>query len=220
MPQPWRKQQTQDKYFRLAKSEGYRARSAYKLKEINERFRLIRRGSVVLDLGAAPGSWMQTATQIGARVVAVDLSEIEPLDGAQIIRGDITKTETLDEIAMTLPRRADAVVSDVAPATSGNAFVDHMRSIELARASLKIAQQFLNGGGAFVVKVFEGEDFDAFVTETKKHFAKVHVVRPDASRRESKEHFVVGIEFKPSPKNQTTKNTKSKTLSEANGRTE
>jgi len=196
MPQPWRKQQNQDKYFRLAKSEGYRARSAYKLKEINDRFHLIRHGSVVLDLGAAPGSWMQTATQLGARVIAVDLSEIEPLDGAQIIRGDITQTETLDEIAMTLPRRADAVVSDVSPATSGNAFVDHMRSVELARASLNIAQQFLNSGGAFVVKVFEGEEFDAFVTETKKYFDKVHVVRPDASRRESKEHFVVGLGYK------------------------
>jgi 23S rRNA (uridine2552-2'-O)-methyltransferase len=196
LPQPWRKQQNQDKYFRLAKSEGYRARSAYKLKEINDRFHLIRRGSVVLDLGAAPGSWTQVAVELGARVVAVDLSEIEPLDGAQIIRGDITKAETLDEIAMTLPRRADAVVSDVSPATSGNAFVDHMRSIELARASLNAARQFLNGGGAFVVKVFEGEDFDAFVTETKTYFDKVHVVRPDASRRESKEHFVVGLGYK------------------------
>lgn len=193
LPPSWRKQQNQDKYFRLAKSEGYRARSAYKLKEINDRFHFIHPGSVVLDLGAAPGSWMQTATQLGARVIAVDLSEIEPLDGAQIIRGDITKAETLDEIMLALPRRADVVVSDIAPATSGNAFVDHMRSIELARASLNVAQQFLNRGGAFVVKVFEGEDFDKFVTEAKKYFDKVHVVRPDASRRESKEHFVVGL---------------------------
>lgn len=198
MPQPWRKQQTQDKYFRLAKSEGYRARSAYKLKEINERYHLIRPGNVVLDLGAAPGSWTQTAVQIGAKVVAVDLSEIEPLEGAHIIRGDITKPETLDEIILALPRRADTVISDVAPPTSGNAFVDHARSIELARSSLNIARQFLKNRGAFVVKVFEGEDFSNFVNETKKYFDTVHISRPDASRRESKENFVVGLGFKPS----------------------
>lgn len=196
MPQPWRKEQTQDKYFRLAKREGYRARSAYKLKEINERFHLIRPGCVVLDLGAAPGSWSQTAVELGAHVVAVDLSEIEPLDGVQVVRGDITKPETLDEIMQLLPRRADAVISDVAPSTSGNAFVDHARSIELARASLKIAQQFVKDRGALVVKVFEGEDFAAFVNEAREHFDTVHIARPDASRRESKEHFVVALGFK------------------------
>ena len=195
MPQPWRKKQTQDKYFRLAKSEGYRARSVYKLKEINDRFHLIRRGSVILDLGAAPGSWTQVAVELGARVIAVDLSEIAPLPGAQIIRGDITKTETLDEIATTLPRRADTVLSDVSPATSGVAFVDHARSIELARASLKTARQFLNRGGAFVVKVFDGEDFDEFVGEVKQYFGQVLVVRPEASRRESNEHYVVGTGY-------------------------
>jgi 23S rRNA (uridine2552-2'-O)-methyltransferase len=200
MPQPWRKQQTQDKYFRLAKSEGYRARSAYKLKEINERFHLIHRGSIVLDLGAAPGSWTQTAVQLGAQVVAVDLSEIQPLAGARIIRGDITKPETLDEIMLALPRHADAVISDVAPATSGNAFVDHMRSVELARASLHVAQQFLKNGGAFVAKVFEGEEFDTFVNEAKQFFNKVHISRPDASRRESKEHFVIGLGYKANHK--------------------
>lgn len=199
MPQAWRKQQSQDRYFRLAKREGYRARSAYKLKEINTRYHIIRRGSMVLDLGAAPGSWTQTAIQLGATVVAVDRSEIEPISGVHIIRGDITHPETLDEIMLALPRRPDAVLSDVAPSTSGNAFVDHARSIELARAALHAAQQFLKPGGSFVVKVFEGEDLASFVDEAKKQFLQIHIVRPDASRRESNEIFIVGKGYRSGP---------------------
>lgn len=193
MPTPWRKQQSQDKYFRQAKSEGYRARSAYKLQEINQRFRLIRRGGIVLDLGAAPGSWSQVALEAGARVVAVDLSPIQPLNGAHIIRGDITHADCIAEIAATLPEGADAVISDVSPATSGIALVDHARSIQLAQASLDIARQFLKSGGGFVIKVFQGEDFDKFISEAKRSFRKVEVYRPDASRRESSEHYVVGL---------------------------
>ncbi len=196
MPTPWRKQQSQDKYFRQAKSEGYRARSAYKLQEINQRFHLIRRGAAVLDLGAAPGSWSQVAVELDAHVVAVDLSPIQPLDGAHIIRGDITQADCIAQIAAALPAGADAVVSDVSPATSGIAVVDHARSIQLAQASLDIARQFLKNGGGFVVKVFQGEDFDKFVSETKKYFRDVRVYRPDASRRESSEHYVVGLGFK------------------------
>ncbi len=196
MPTPWRKQQSQDKYFRQAKSEGYRARSAYKLQEINQRFHLIRRGITVLDLGAAPGSWTQVALDVGAKVVAVDLSPIQPLDGARTIRGDITQADCIAQIAAALPAGADAVVSDVSPATSGIAVVDHARSIQLAQASLDIALKFLKSRGGFVIKVFQGEDFDKFVSETKKYFRDVRVYRPDASRRESSEHYVVGLGFK------------------------
>ncbi len=196
MPTPWRKQQSQDKYFRQAKSEGYRARSAYKLQEINQRFHLIRRGITVLDLGAAPGSWTQVALDVGAKVVAVDLSPIQPLDGARTIRGDITKADCIAQIAAALSEGADVVISDVSPAASGIALVDHARSIQLAQASLDIARRFLKSGGGFVVKVFQGEDFDKFVSETKKHFRDVRVYRPDASRRESSEHYVIGLGFK------------------------
>lgn len=200
MPTPWRKQQSQDKYFRQAKSEGYRARSAYKLQEINQHFHLISRGTTVLDLGAAPGSWSQVATELGAHVIAVDLSPIEPLDGAHIIRGDITHADCIAEIAAALPDGADAVISDVSPATSGVALVDHARSIQLAQASLDIARGFLKSGGGFVVKVFQGEDFEKFVSEAKKLFRKVEVYRPDASRRESSEHYVVGVGLKSNHK--------------------
>ncbi len=195
MPKDWRKQQTQDKYFRQAKADGYRARSAYKLIELNEKYRLIRAGMIILDLGAAPGSWSQVAAKLGAQIVAVDLSPILPLAGVTTIRGDITKPETVAQIESALGGNADLVMSDVAPSTSGVHFVDHARSIELARASLQLAIKFLKPDGKFVVKVFQGEDFDAFVKEVKAHFRQVNVHRPPATRGESSEHFVIGVGF-------------------------
>ena len=196
MPKDWRKEQSRDKYFQQAKREGYRARSAYKLIELNERYKLIRAGMTILDLGAAPGSWSQVAAQLGARVVAVDLSPIQPLAGVTTIRGDITKPETLAQITSALSGNADLVMSDVAPATSGIHLVDHARSIELARASLELAIRFLKNDGKFVVKVFQGEDFEAFVKETRQYFRQVSIHRPPASRSESREQYVVGVGFR------------------------
>jgi 23S rRNA (uridine2552-2'-O)-methyltransferase len=193
VPKAWRKEQTQDRYFLQAKKEGYRARSAYKLLEINDKFHLIRPGACILDLGAAPGSWSQVAANLGkaAKIVAVDLQPMQPLPGVQTIQADITSAGTIAKIEDVLPEGADLVLSDVAPAASGVRFVDHARSIQLAEASLKIALRFLKGSGAFVVKVFQGEDFLGFVELTKRHFETVRVFRPQASRRESDEHYVV-----------------------------
>ena len=193
MPKAWRKEQSQDRYFQQAKKDGYRARSAYKLLEINAKFKLIRPGARILDLGAAPGSWSQVAAKVGraAKIVAVDLQPMQPLPGVQTIRADITQTETIARIEEILPERADLVLSDAAPAASGVRLVDHARSIQLAEASLEIALHFLRGNGAFVVKVFQGEDFLGFVARTKRHFETVRVFRPDASRKESDEHYVV-----------------------------
>ena len=196
MPRDWRKQQSQDKFFRQAKADGYRARSAYKLIELNDKYGLIRTGMTILDLGAAPGSWCQVAAKLGAHVVAVDLSLIQPLAGVTTIRGDITKPETIAQIEDTLTGNADLIMSDVSPATSGVQFVDHERSIELARASLQLAVRFLKNDGKFVVKVFQGEDFDVFVKEARQHFRQVSVHRPPASRSESTEHYVVGVGFR------------------------
>ena len=194
----WRKQQSQDHYFQQAKKEGYRARSAYKLLEINDKFHVIRPGSKILDLGAAPGSWSQVAAKLGkaSKIVAVDLQPIQPLPGVQTIQGDITKAETIAKIAYALPEGADLVLSDVAPAASGVRFADHARSIQLAQAALAVALQFLKANGAFVVKVFQGEDLRDFVTETKRSFETVKVFRPQASRQESDEHFVVCLHLR------------------------
>ena len=205
MPKDWRKEQSRDQYFQQAKRDGYRARSAYKLIEMHERFKLIRPGMTILDLGAAPGSWSQVATQLGkgAKIVAVDLSPIQPLAGVTPIRGDITKPETIAQMQTALGSNADLVMSDVSPATMGIPWVDHARSVELARASLELAIRFLKPEGKFVVKVFQGEDFDTFVKEARQHFRQVSVHRPPASRDESREHYVVGVGFRGGTSSQT-----------------
>lgn len=193
MPKAWRKEQNQDHFFQQAKKDGYRARSAYKLMEINDKFQLIRPGARILDLGAAPGSWSQVVAKLGqaSRIVAVDIQPMQPLPGVQNIQADITRPETIAKIETFLPQGADLVMSDVAPAASGIPLVDHARSIQLAEASLKIALHFLRGNGAFLVKLFQGEDFLGFVELTKRHFEAVRVFRPQASRKESDEHYVV-----------------------------
>lgn len=199
MPGGWRKQQNQDPYFRRAKVEGYRARSAYKLLEIDERFRLLRSGAKVLDLGAAPGSWSQVArAAVGeaGRVVAVDLQALSPLPGVTAIQGDITQPKVIAQMEAELAGGADLVLSDVSPAISGIALADHARSIDLARASLEVALRFLKPRGSFAVKVFQGEDFAAFVASARPHFEAVHVFNPKASRRESNERYVVGLRRK------------------------
>ncbi len=193
MPKAWRKEQNQDRYFQQAKKDGYRARSAYKLLELDDKFKLIRPGARILDLGAAPGSWSQVAAKMGkaSKIVAVDLQPMQPLPGVQTIQADITQPETIARIEEVLPGSADLVLSDVAPAASGVRLVDHARSIQLAEASLKIALHFLKASGAFVVKVFQGEDFLGFVAQTRQNFDTVRVFRPQASRQESDEHYVV-----------------------------
>lgn len=196
MPKAWRKQQSTDRYFRKAKDEGYRARSAYKLLEINRRFGLLKPGATVLDLGAAPGSWSQVARQLTGpkgKVVAVDLSSMEPLPGVEVVRGDITSDECLDHLAELLPHGADVVLSDVSPRVSGIPVADQARSIELADASLAAASRLLRPGGSFVVKVFQGPDFAALVARVRKCFERVQVVQPPATRQESSERYVVGL---------------------------
>jgi 23S rRNA (uridine2552-2'-O)-methyltransferase len=198
MPKAWRKEQTQDRFFRQAKQDGYRARSAYKLLELDEQFRLIRPGITVLDLGAAPGSWSQVVVQRApkCKVVAVDLLTMESLPGVAFIRGDMTKPECIAQIQAALPGGAHLVLCDAAPNTSGIALVDHAGSIRLGVAALRLAQQFLKEGGAFVVKIFQGEDLQKFVKLTKQYFQTVQIFRPEASRKESTEHYVVSLKMR------------------------
>jgi 23S rRNA (uridine2552-2'-O)-methyltransferase len=189
----WRQQQSRDRFFRQAKRDEYRARSAYKLLELNRRFKLFRRGDVVLDLGAAPGSWSQVAAREGAQVVAVDLADIEPLDGVTALRGDITDPLMLVEMRVALGRPADAVISDVSPRISGNRLADHARSIELADASLAVAAELARPGSTFAVKLFRGEDLDAFVARVKAAYRQAKLVVPEATRAESREAYVLGL---------------------------
>ncbi len=191
----WRKQQGKDRFFRQAKEDGYRARSAYKLQGINEKFRLLRPGQRVLDIGAAPGSWSQMASELvgaGGKVVAVDLQPIQPLAGVTILQGDIREPALFAQIqAAAGGEFFDVVLSDIAPNTTGITVTDHARSIELSLFALSVALRTLRKGGHFVTKVFTGEDFDDLLALTRRFFQRASPFDPEATRKESKETFIV-----------------------------
>ena len=192
----WRKEQSRDRFFQQAKRDNYRARSAYKLLEIDRRLHLLKKGDVVLDLGAAPGSWSQVASRVvgpSGRVVAIDLTEIEPLAGVVGLQGDILAAETQNRLSEALGRPADVVLSDVSPRISGNRLADHARSIELAEMSLETAVELSRVGAHFAVKVFQGEDFDPFAARVARAYREMRVVVPEATRQESREAYVVGL---------------------------
>jgi len=301
----WRKEQAKDPFFQRAKAEGYRARSAYKLLGLDEKFKLLRPGQTVVDLGAAPGSWAQVAARaVGrwGRVVAVDLQPIEPLPGVLTLQADICAPETADRIRALLEHQtgsrrievraqrgpatevatrrleppiapasrlqpaeaaglteisaapagtaqrdeaapppaavqtsdtagqvadalradtaspaagalppgapsppplartgvADLVLSDAAPTSTGVKLADRLRSVGLAECALMLATRILKPGGAFACKVLRGSDFDAFVAQTKRHFRQVRVNVPPATRQESSEAYVIGLDFRGS----------------------
>jgi 23S rRNA (uridine2552-2'-O)-methyltransferase len=189
-----------DYYYRMAKKEEYRSRASYKLAQTVARFKFIKSGDVVIDLGAAPGGWLQVARQLVGQdgfVLGVDAEKISPLDHDNVmtIIGDIRESETLNRIMAILPRKADVVISDVAPNVSGIWEVDHARQLELAEASLKIATSLLAEDGVFFVKVFQGELLRGFLKSVHKHFSAVKVIKPKASRKESAELYVLGLGF-------------------------
>lgn len=199
MPKAWVRARKRDYYYRKAKEERFRSRAAYKLLETNDKYGFIKSGDVVVDLGAAPGGWMQVARRIVGEsgfVVGVDIKPIEPLDEANVrsIVADIIEAETLEAVKSLLPKAADVVISDVSPNVSGVWELDHARQIDLARRSLQIAVSVLEHGGNFFVKVFQGDMLKDFVFEMQQCFAFVRLIKPRASRKESAEQFVLGIE--------------------------
>lgn len=191
----WKQRQARDPFVRKAQAGGWRSRAAFKLMEIDDKERLLRRGAVVVDLGAAPGGWSQVAAQrIGAagRIVAVDLLDMEPLAGVDYIQGDFSDEATIERIEASLGgRKADLVLSDMAPNISGNWSVDQPRAMALAERVLESAGRLLRPGGALVVKVFQGEGFDALVKTARARFGAVRMRKPPASRAESREIYLV-----------------------------
>ncbi|CAD7768628.1 Ribosomal RNA large subunit methyltransferase E [Candidatus Methanoperedenaceae archaeon GB50] len=182
-----------DRYYWRAKEEGYRSRAAYKLKQLNERYNVIKRGDVVVDLGAAPGGWLQVAKELsGGLVVGVDLVDIQPIEGVLTLRGDIRHADVLDKL-FRVTGGADVVLSDAAPNLSGSWSYDHARSIDLATAALHFAEDLLESGGNFVAKVFQGDLFDEFYQRVKRGFATTRIYSPPASRKESAEVYIIGI---------------------------
>lgn len=195
----WRKSQAKDRYFRQAKEDGYRSRSAYKLLQMHERFELIRAGDHVLDLGAAPGGWSQVVARlVGAqgRVIAIDLLPMEAIPGVLMFQGDMTSVEMQAQIRATAEGQVDVVLCDAAPPTSGIRDRDHARSIELAESALQTARELLRPGGHFAVKVFEGELFPQYLDEVRRSFASARAHSPAASRDESREMYVVAKQFR------------------------
>ncbi|MDX1626858.1 MAG: SAM-dependent methyltransferase [Wenzhouxiangellaceae bacterium] len=196
----WRARQESDPYVRQARSEGYRARAAYKLLELDRKDRLLRPGAKVVDLGAAPGSWAQVAAErVGpqGRVVALDLLEIEPIEGVDVLQGDFRDDEVLAALETLVGERVDLVLSDMAPNISGIAASDQARSMHLAELALDFAVEWLQPDGRFAVKLFQGEGFDDFVRRARSEFAAVKVRKPEASRKESREVYLVAASRRP-----------------------
>jgi 23S rRNA (uridine2552-2'-O)-methyltransferase len=187
-----------DEYYNRAKQEGYRARSAYKLKQLDEDAGLFGPGNTVVDLGAAPGGWLQVASEaVGERgtVVGVDFQRIRELEreNVETIRGDMTDEETKAEVRERVGEDgADVVISDMAPNMTGEYSVDHARSVHLARQALEVALELLPAGGDFVAKVFDGQDLDDLKDDVDDEFEYVRSIRPEASRDSSSELYLVG----------------------------
>lgn len=190
-----------DKYFQKAKTEGYRARSAFKLQEIQNKFKLIKRGDVVVDLGAAPGSFMQVILELvgeQGEVFGVDLQPIESFDvmNAHSLIADIfNKEQVMEALKEAGFEKIDVLTSDLAPKTSGIKDVDQARSAELTDQAFYLSTQLLKPGGHFVGKVFEGEDFQWLLRRVKRKFKKVNVFKPSACRDRSYETYIIGIGF-------------------------
>lgn len=182
-----------DPFVQLAQKEGYRSRAAYKLMEIDERDKLIRPGMVVVDLGATPGGWSQVAAAKGAKVVALDLLPLQPLAGVEFIQGDFREESVLAELETLLNgRKIGLVISDMAPNISGIEMSDQARAIHLCELALDFALQHLEPGGSFLVKVFQGAGFEAFIKQMRTGFAKVSTRKPKASRDRSPELYLLG----------------------------
>lgn len=192
----WMHEHVTDPFVQEAKRRGYRSRAAFKLLEIGAKDKLFRPGLCAVDLGAAPGSWSQVLAERlnpGATIVAIDLLPMDPVRGVAVLQADFASDEGLAAVERALGGRpVDLVVSDMAPNLSGIDSVDQARSIHLAEVALDFAGRWLQPGGDFAVKAFQGEGFDGFVREVQRRFGKTYVRKPGASRDRSREVFVVG----------------------------
>jgi len=201
LPKAWIQDRKRDYYYQKAKAENYRSRATYKLSLTARKYHFIHRGDVVVDLGAAPGGWIQAARKIAGKtgfVLGVDLKPIDPFpqEYVRTIVADFTEPGTAKQIMDFLPRKADVVLSDASPNISGIWEVDNARQIDLASDALRVALDVLCPSGNFFVKVFEGNMLPGFVKSVKKHFEIVKVIKPKASRARSSEMFLLAMKLK------------------------
>jgi 23S rRNA (uridine2552-2'-O)-methyltransferase len=189
----WVNKQRRDTYVRQSKVDGYRARSAYKLIEIDEKFKIFKGGLSIVDIGAAPGSWSQYASKIvkNGRLISIDLKKMDPIVNCVQIQGDFTENETQVEIKKILNVKADVVMSDMAVNTTGIKNLDSIQTGELCKDAMFFAKDILKENGYFISKIFMGETFNEIVTDGKKFFREVKVFKPKSSRKDSKESFII-----------------------------
>lgn len=195
----WLERQLNDPYVRAAKTKGYRSRAAFKLIALDDKFHILKPGSHVLDLGAAPGGWSQIARQrVGAKgyVVAVDIAPVEPIAGVTILRADLLAAATPGLLSAALAGPADVVLTDMAAPTTGHRETDHLRTSALLEAALDVAEDVLRPGGVFVGKVFQGGATGELLRRLKASFKSVKHVKPPASRAESVELYLVALGFR------------------------
>jgi 23S rRNA (uridine2552-2'-O)-methyltransferase len=200
LPRAWNQNRKQEYYYRKAKAENYRSRASYKLAQVINKYNFIHRNDIVVDLGAAPGGWIQVARKkVGKKgyVLGVDLKPIEPFiqNNIKTIIADLNNPLIIDQILDFLPKKADVVISDVAPNITGTWEVDQAKQINLANQSLKISLRILKASGNFFTKVFEGSMLNNFVKRVKKYFSTTKLIKPKASRAKSSEMFLLAIEM-------------------------
>jgi 23S rRNA (uridine2552-2'-O)-methyltransferase len=200
----WLERQLNDPYVARARREGYRSRAAYKLIEIDDKYRFLKAGGRVVDLGAAPGGWSQIAAKrVGAedrrgRVVAIDLLEMQPVAGVDVLHLDFLDPDAPDRLKQALGGPADVVLSDMAANATGHRKTDHLKIMALAETAAQFAREVLEAGGTFLCKVLQGGTEGALLAELKRDFATVRHVKPAASRADSAELYVLATGFRPS----------------------
>jgi len=191
----WYREKKREHFYKEAKKVGYRARSAFKLKQIQEKFKIIKKNDSVLDLGAAPGGWSQVVNEIvdgKGTVIGVDLSFIEPISGVTFLQDDLTQDSTIQKIKKIIgDRNFDVILSDMSPDISGNYSIDHAKSLHLCEQALKSAEILLKPGGNFVCKIFDGEYLQDFIEKTSILFRNVKRFSPIASRKSSSEVYII-----------------------------
>ena len=189
----WVNKQRRDTYVRQSKIDGYRARSAYKLIEIDEKYKIFKGGMSVIDIGAAPGSWSQYVSKVvkSGRIISIDLKEMEKIKNTIQIKGDFTEIKIQDQIKDYLYKKADVVMSDMAVNTTGIKNIDSIQTGELCKEAMFFAKDLLTDNGYFISKIFMGGTFNEIVAEGKKYFKEVKVFKPKSSRKDSKESFII-----------------------------
>ena len=200
----WLRRQLNDPYVAEARRAGYRSRAAWKLIQLDDRFKFLRKGQTVVDLGAAPGGWAQVAAErvnspATGRVMAIDLSDMPPIEGVEVVTADVTSEEDCRALAAQLDQGVDVLLSDMSPSTTGHKGTDHLRSMMLCEAAHAFARDVLKPGGMMVAKAFQGGAEGELLAALKRDFERIHHVKPAASRPESPEIYIVALGYRGQP---------------------